>query len=129
MIKSGAIRSAAVAIAVPLSGAAAQTLSPAMEFEARTTTPAKTGTSQPAHITIQSWGLAGQRGQNGTEHEIALRGFYLAHLLSGDIATTMDGQTVKRAPGDYWIVKSGATMQVKVLGEYAMLETIVVTKD
>jgi hypothetical protein len=118
-----------VAIAIPLAGATAENLSPTMEFEGRTTTSAKSGAAQPVHLAIQSWGLIGQRGRNDTAQEIPLHGFYVAHLLSGDISTTIDGQTAKRLPGDYWTVKAGATMQVKVFGEYAMLETIVVTKD
>jgi hypothetical protein len=107
----------------------AETLSPSLEFEARTTTPMKGGAAQPAHLTVQSWGLVGQRGRNGTAHEIPLRGFYVAHLLSGAVLTAVDGQTAKRLPGDYWTVKAGSAMQVKVLGEYAMLETIVVSKQ
>ena len=118
-----------VAITIPLTGAMAEILSPSLEFEARTTTPMKSGVAQPAHVSVQSWGLVGQRGQNGTAQEIPLHGFYVAHLLSGSISTMIDGQTSKHLPGDYWSVKSGATMQVKVLGEYAMLETIVVSKQ
>jgi quercetin dioxygenase-like cupin family protein len=66
--------------------------------------------------------------QNGAIHEIPLHGVYVAHLVSGSIATTVDGQTTEREPGAFWTVKLGNTMQVKVLGEFAIVETIVTTK-
>jgi quercetin dioxygenase-like cupin family protein len=115
--------------ATPLASAEAQALLPAPVFEGKTTTPIKSGATQPVHITVQSWEIAGQRNRNGPSHGIPLHGFYVAHLLSGDISTTIDGQTTKHFPGDYWTVKTGATMQVKVLGEFAVLETIVVAKQ
>jgi hypothetical protein len=121
---------ACVASAIPTADVApAQTLSPRMEFDARMMAQTKDGTPQPVHVTIQSWGLSEQRGQNGSLQEIPLRGFYVAHLLSGELSTTIDEQTVKRAPGDYWTVKSGSTMQVMVLGEYAVIETTVFAKE
>jgi uncharacterized cupin superfamily protein len=113
---------APVAIAMPLAGAMAQTLSPIPVFGGNTTTPAKYGATQAVHVSVQSWGIAGQ------EHEIPLRSFYVAHLLSGQISTTIDGQTTAHLPGDYWTVKAGASMRVRVIGEVAVLETIVVGK-
>jgi quercetin dioxygenase-like cupin family protein len=120
---------AIAAIGIPLAGAMAQTLSPRLVFEGNVTTLAKGGATQAVRVSVQSWGIAGQRGQNGIAHEIPLRGFYVAHLLSGDISTTIDGETTKQPPGAYWTVKPGATMQVKVNGEYAVLETTAVSKQ
>jgi hypothetical protein len=120
-----AIGAAVLSIAIPMAGAIAQTLSPSPVFEANTTTPAKNGAIQAVHISVQSWGIA---GQDRAIHEIPLRGFYVAHLVSGSISTTIDGETTKQPPGAYWTVKAGATMQVKVLGEVAVLETTVVAK-
>ncbi len=114
---------ALVAIAVPLAGAMAQALSPTPVFEGNTTAPAKDGATQAVHVSVQAWRIAGQ------EEEVPLRGFYVAHLLSGQVSTTIDGQTVEHLPGDYWTVKSGASMRVKVVGEVAVLETIVVAKQ
>ena len=121
-----AVTAALVAIAVPSAGIMALALSPTLVFEGNTTTPAKDGATQAVHVSVQSWAIA---GQNGAPHEIPLRGVYVAHLLSGAISTTIDGQINKRQPGDYWTVKAGAAMQVKVLGEFAVLETIVVAKQ
>ena len=114
---------ALVAIAVPLAGAMAQALSPTPVFEGTTMVPAKDGAPQAVHISVQSWRIAGQ------ENELPLRGFYLAHLVSGQISTTIEGHTREHLPGDYWTVKAGASMRVKVIGEVAVLETIVVAKD
>lgn len=112
-------------LALPLAAVNAQAPSPSPLFEGNTVTPAPTGASQPVHISIQSWEIASQAGAT---HEIPLRGFYVAHLLSGHITTTIDGQTLERDAGSFWTVKAGATMRVKVLGEFAVLETIVASK-
>jgi hypothetical protein len=108
------------AIATPLAGAMAQALSPTSEFQGNATTIAKDGATQAVHVSVQSWRIAGQ------EDELPLRGFYVAHLLSGQIAATIDGQTTEHLPGDYWTVKAGASMRLEVVGEVAVLETIVV---
>ena len=118
-----AIGAALVSIAIPLAGAIAQALSPTLVFEGNTTIPSKNGATQTVHIVVQSWAIAGQ------EDDIPLRGFYVAHLLSGAISATIDGQTAEHLPGPYWTVKAGATMRVKVVGEVAVLETIVMAKE
>jgi hypothetical protein len=122
-MKRIATSAALVAIAVPLAGAMAQALSPTLVFEGNTTMLAKDGATQTVHIVVQSWAIAGQ------EDEIPLRGFYVAHLLSGQISATIDGQTTEHPPGPYWTVKAGATMRVKVIGAVAVLETIVAAKQ
>ena len=121
-----AVGAALVLSAIPLAGAIAETLSPSPVFEGNTTTPAKNGATQLVHVSVQSWEIA---DQNDAPHEIPLRGFYVAHLLSGDISTTIDGETTNQSPGAYWTVKAGATMQVNVLGEFAVLETTVAAKQ
>jgi quercetin dioxygenase-like cupin family protein len=50
-------------------------------------------------------------------------------LLSGEILATIDGETTRHSPGDYWAVKPGAIMQVRTIGDYAMLETSVISKE
>ena len=123
MTKCVAAMTALLAIAVPLAGTTAQALSPTPMFEGNTTMPAKDGATQAVHVVVQSWGIAGQ------EREIPLRGFYVAHLLSGQVSSKIDGQTTGHLPGDYWTVKAGASMRVKVVGEAAVLETTVVSKE
>jgi quercetin dioxygenase-like cupin family protein len=92
-------------------------------YEANATIPAKNGATQAVHVSVQSWGIA------GPDHEIPLQGFYVAHLLSGQISATIDGQTTPHLPGDYWTVKAGTAMRVKAGGEVAVLETTVVSKQ
>ena len=114
---------AIVAIAgLPL-GATAQGLSPAPVYEGDTTVQAKNGASETAHVSVQSWAIAGQ------EQEIPVQGFYVAHLLSGQILATIQGQTTQHLPGDYWPVKGGASMRVQAVGEVAVLETTAVSKQ
>src|SRR2546426_8136484 len=88
-----AVITALISIVIPLAAAVAQTLAPSPVFEANTTTPAKNGATQSVHISVQLWELG---GPNGATHEISLRGFYVAHLLSGDVSTTIDGRTTEQ---------------------------------
>jgi uncharacterized cupin superfamily protein len=121
--KCAVLTAAIIAIVGPSPGAIAQALSPAPLYEGNTTIPTKNGATQAVHVSVQSWGIA------GTEHEIPLQGFYVAHLLSGQISATIDGQTTQHLPGDYWTVKAGAAMRVKAGGEVAVSETTVVSKQ
>src|SRR6266576_3131453 len=92
MMKRVAAITTLVSIAIPLAGTIAETLSPTPVFEGNTTTPTKDGATQAVHVMVQSWEIA---GQDHATQEIPLRGFYLAHLLSRDISTTIDGQTTE----------------------------------
>jgi hypothetical protein len=94
-------------------------------FEATTKNVDRNDVAQDVRITNQVWRFP---GQGGSPQELPLRGFYIAHLLSGTIAATTDGQTVEYNSGAYWSVKPGATMRIKTIGELAVIETIVVGK-
>jgi hypothetical protein len=113
-----------LAIATPVA-VVAQVLSPTSASEENATAVAKNGTTQPAHISVQSWAI----GARDAAQEIPLRGFYVAHLISGHISAMTDGQASEHLAEDYWTVKLGGTMKVKTLGEAAVLETIVVSKQ
>jgi hypothetical protein len=117
---------ALAAIALSPHDAAAQTATPLRVFEGTTTVTAPDGTRQAVHVDVQSWDIS---GQSGASFEVPLRGFYVAHLLSGTISATIAASTEDRMPGSYWAVPAGATMQIKVLGEHAILETIAVSKQ
>jgi hypothetical protein len=91
-MKIGSIMVPLVAILVPLAGATGQTLSPTNVFDASTTTPITGGATAGAHLTVQSWGIAGERGGKGPDLEIPLKGFYVAHALSGALSATTDHQ-------------------------------------
>jgi len=112
--------------ALPLAGVAGQTLTPSPVFKGKIMALDKNGTTQPLEVSVQTWEFT---GREGALHEIPLRGFYVAHLLNGDISTTIDGQTTTHPADAYWAVKSGATMRVKVNGQVAKLETITFSKQ
>src|SRR5271165_3453002 len=117
----------AIALIMTASGAFAQPNSASLEFEGSIETPVN-GVAQAIHARVQSWGIGGARGQQGPVQEIPLRGFYVAHLLGGEVLATIDGKTTKEMAGSYWAVPAGATMRVQVIGEYAVLETTTVVK-
>jgi len=112
---------AAALVGVLSFGTTAQAIEPTPMLDAEIAMPAKNGGTQAAGVVVQSWAIS-------AEQEIPLSGFYVAHLRSGAVAATIDGQTAERLPGDYWTVKANARMRVKAIGEIAVLETIVVTK-
>jgi hypothetical protein len=125
MLKPIAVIAAALISITGLRGGAfAQALPSTPLFEGSTTTLAKNGTTQAVHVSIQSWAMNG-----GAPDKIPLRGFYVAHLLSGAISTTIGGKTTMRLPGSYWTVGAATIMQVKVVGETALLETIATAKQ
>jgi outer membrane protein assembly factor BamB len=91
-------------------------------FEATTKNVDKNGAARDVRVTYQVWRFP---GQGEAPQELPLRGFYIAHLLGGEIAATIDGQTVKYSSGAYWSVKPDATMWINTIGQLATIETIV----
>jgi uncharacterized cupin superfamily protein len=118
-----AVTIAIVVIAGLFAVAMAQTLSPSPVYEGDTTIRAKNGIMESAHVSVKAWAVTRQ------EEEIPLRGFYVAHLLTGQVDVTIDGQTTQHLPGDYWTVKAGAIMKARTSGDVAVLETTVVGKQ
>jgi hypothetical protein len=125
-MKPLSVLTALITLAIPANGTMGEVLSPSPVSEASSTIQARNGAPQAVHITVQSWAISGQ-GHATTE--IPLHGFYVAHLISGHILGTIDGKTTEHLPGDYWSVAPGEALQVKVLNEGAVLETIVVAKQ
>ena len=80
------------------------------------------GAARPIRINVAIWKFARSAGAQ----QIPSRDFYLARLVSGDVGTVIDGVRTQRAPEDLWTVKAGSSMQVEVLGEFAVIETIAV---
>ena len=124
-MRESIVVAAGIALLLLPASAAAQTPSATPLLEGQTTTLTPTGAEQPVHISVQSWRMA---NRGGVIRQIPLQGFYVAYLIDGTIATTIDGLTTKRDAGSFWTVKAGASMEVKVLSEFAVLETTVVAK-
>ena len=117
---------AALALAIALSAAVAQTeLKATKLYEGTVTTQTAKGAAQPVHLAVQRWTIA----NDGAVHEIPLAGFYVVQLQSGNVAATVAGETIDHRSSDFWTVKAGATMSVKVLSQLAVLETIAPAKQ
>jgi hypothetical protein len=146
-MRAGIVVDAVLLITVPTFEVRAETLVPSEVFEGlvpmaspNAIAPASPNAIAPAspnaiaptgHVSVQTWKLSGPKD---IVHELPLHGFYLARLLSGTIAITIDGQTIKQPASKqpasaYWNVRAGATMQISVLSELAVIETTVVTKQ
>ena len=80
------------------------------------------GAARPVHVSVAIWKFSRGAGAQ----QIPSRDFYLARLVSGDVGTVIDGVRVQRAPDDLWTVKAGSSMQVEVLGQFAVIETIAI---
>jgi hypothetical protein len=109
----------------PAAAIAQANVSPKVLFEGNLAAPQKDA-APTGQASVKSWEFF---NKNGAVQELPLAGFYVAHLVSGKVAATIDGQTTNYQPGSYWTVKAGAKMQVKVLGEMAVLETITASKQ
>jgi hypothetical protein len=125
-MKRATFAGATLTIAISTSGASAQSLSPDVVFEGAVPTAAVSGTQQSSHVTVK---ILKFNGPKDVTHELPVQGFYIAHLRSGAVTTTIDGQTTRQPDDAYWTVRAGATMKINVLSELAVIETIVVTKQ
>lgn len=76
-----------------------------------------------AQITLQLWNL--EKGDDSPQ-TLPISGFVVVNLRSGQVETTINGVSEVRVPEDFWTLKAGSTMQIKVLGQSAMLETLIV---
>jgi hypothetical protein len=83
------------------------------------------GPVTPVRVALKRWHLAGQ----GVPIEIREPGFYVAHLISGNVSTEIGGTTTHRAPGDFWNVEQGSRMVITINkpGEEALMQTFSVT--
>ena len=58
----------------------------------------------------------------------AFDGFQIIELKTGEVETTIDGQIVKRRPGEFWVVRPGQTYAVRSLGGFGVLHVITVVR-
>lgn len=79
------------------------------------------GPATPLRVELKQWHLAGQ----DVPIEIREPGFYVAHLIWGDVSTEIGGVNTVRNPGDFWTVEKGAKMviTIKAPGEEALIQT------
>ena len=83
------------------------------------------GATVSLHVEIKKWDITG----GDRSMELPDQGFYVAHLVSGDITTKMGDKSQLRHPGDFWTVEKGTRMvvQIKPPNESAFLETVAVS--
>jgi hypothetical protein len=76
------------------------------------------------HISVRSWELDAEENDVRTIRIVA---FSVMTVRSGRVETTIDGKITLRVPDEFWAVKGGSRMKVRVLGESAILEATVVS--
>lgn len=79
------------------------------------------GPTTVLRVELKQWHLAGQ----GVPIEIREPGFYVAHLIWGNVSTEIGGGTTRRTPGDFWNVEKGSRMVITINkpGEEALIQT------
>jgi hypothetical protein len=85
------------------------------------------GATVPLHVEFKEWDVTG----GGRSMELPDQGFYVAHLVFGDITTKMGDKSELRHPGDFWTVEKGTRMvvQIEPPTESALLLTIAVSPN
>lgn len=58
----------------------------------------------------------------------AFDGFRITELKTGEVETTIDGQPVRRRPGEFWVVRPGQTYAVRNLGGLVVLHVITLVR-
>jgi quercetin dioxygenase-like cupin family protein len=58
----------------------------------------------------------------------SVQGFEVTELKSGEVETTIDAQTTKRRPGDFWLVRPGQTYSVANGPGPAVLHVVLFTR-
>lgn len=64
-------------------------------------------------------------GPGKSAREIPVQGVEVLELKSGEVETTIDGQTLRRRPGSYWVVRPGQKYSLKSLGGMAVLHAFI----
>ena len=64
---------------------------------------------------------------NRPPQTLPVSGFVVMSLRSGRLETIIDGTATRRAPEDFWTANEGSAVQLRVLGQNAILETITVS--
>ena len=67
-------------------------------------------------------------GPGKSAPDIPVPGFVVTELKSGEVETTIGGQTMRRRPGDFWLVRPGLKYSIKNLGGMAVLHVIIFTR-
>jgi quercetin dioxygenase-like cupin family protein len=58
----------------------------------------------------------------------AFNGFRVTELKSGEVETTIDGQTARRRPGEFWVVGPGQSYAIKNAASMAVLHVVTLVR-
>ncbi len=67
-------------------------------------------------------------GPGKSAPEVPTTGFAIVELKSGEVETMIDDQTVRRRPGDYWVVRPGTRYAIKNLDGLVVLHSFIFTR-
>ena len=83
------------------------------------------GSAVPLKVEIKEWNVT--RADRAAE--ISDQGFYIVHLISGNITTDIAGKSTVRHTGDFWVVEKGQRMAISMKRpqESVGLQTIAVS--
>jgi hypothetical protein len=81
------------------------------------------GRKVPLTIEIKLWSASGP--SNPTT--VQIKSSYIATVLSGDLIVVTNGVRETHAPGHYWVIPAGASVQLLTKGQAATLQTIAIT--
>ncbi len=96
---------------------------PTTVFDGAANAQSATGATVAVHMRLLRWEFDSHHLQR-----LPLRGFYVAHLLNGEVVTTIGGLTKVRRGGDFWSVGNGERMEVAVRSEDAFVETFAASR-
>jgi hypothetical protein len=114
----GMLAVAALLSAVPILGSAT------VLFTATGSARAVNGKSHDFRIIIRKWDLDAVVEE---DQSISFPTFTVINICSGRVETTIAGETVVHNPDEYWAMKAGSTMRLRVLSESAVLQTLAIT--
>lgn len=67
-------------------------------------------------------------GPGKSTPDVPVHGFGVTELKSGEVETTIDGQTVRRRPGDFWLLQPGQKYGLNNLGGVVVLHVVILTR-
>jgi hypothetical protein len=76
----------------------------------------------PLNVEMKEWRLR----RSGQAFAMPDQGFYLAHLVAGEITVEIGGKSIAHHPGDFWVVEKGQRMGISMERprESAILQTL-----
>jgi hypothetical protein len=83
------------------------------------------GATVPLKVEVKEWAVT----RSARPFEMPDQGFYIVHLISGQITTDIAGKTTVRHTGDFWVVEKGQRMAISMKRpqESVGLQTIAVS--